>query len=484
MLLRGSIHSRAIAAAAGALALLLVGGQATQDAVANGDTRTLDIYRDQTKESASITFRRNGQYDSEALKQLNWIMRDWHTDEQLRMDPRLFDIVWQVYREVGSREPIHVVSGYRSPETNAALRRRSRAVAEFSQHMLGKAMDFYLTDTPMSRVREVGMRIQNGGVGFYPNAFNPFVHLDAGSVRAWPRMSGSELARLFPDGKTVHIPRHGKPLPGYEEAKAVILARGGSVAGVTTAETEEEAGPRKSLWAMLFGGGGEDEDTDYYRSASSKGAASARNAPPARSAAYAATREGDDAGTRGGIVLGRGRTQIASADPPPPGLERFGNAASATTPSADPPIVIPMPPRRPADVSAAKPLTIPAQVAAAEPSTIPWFPTLVSGPALPPPKALLVDGQAALRPSPVQAAPGTDDRAALRSLFAAVATLSKPLRPVSVATARPLLRPLDEIQAAWRDPASRVRVVFSSAPGQPGADCFSGPAVQPLPILR
>jgi len=247
------------------LAVLVGGTQGTQDAVANGDTRTLSIYHVHTKESATITFRRNGRYDERALEQLNWLLRDWRRDEATRMDPRLFDTLWTVYREVGSDQPIHVVSAYRSPATNSMLRRRSRAVAKNSQHMLGKAMDFYLPDVSVEKIRAVGMRLQNGGVGYYPSAYTPFIHLDVGSVRAWPRMTRDQLVRLFPDGRTVHIPADGRPLPGYEEARAEVLARGGAVAGYTKVADSEDAAPapgrRKSFWATLFGGG-EDEDED------------------------------------------------------------------------------------------------------------------------------------------------------------------------------------------------------------------------------
>ena len=82
------------------LAVMVGGAHGTQDAVANGDTRTLSLYNNNTKESLSVTFRRNGQYDSGGLQQLNWFLRDWRRDEPTRMDPRLFDTVWEVYREV------------------------------------------------------------------------------------------------------------------------------------------------------------------------------------------------------------------------------------------------------------------------------------------------------------------------------------------------------------------------------------------------
>jgi uncharacterized protein YcbK (DUF882 family) len=264
------------------------GTRGTQDAVANGDTRTLTIYHTHTRESATVTFRRDGRYDERALEQLNWLLRDWRRDEPTRMDPRLFDTLWEVYRETGSGEAVHVVSAYRSPATNAMLRRRSRAVAEHSQHMLGKAMDFYLPDVAVDRIRAIGMRLQNGGVGYYPTAGNPFIHLDVGSVRAWPRMTRDQLVRLFPDGRTVHVPADGRPLPGYEEARADVLARGGTVAGITTAVADAEVGSgrRRGFWATLFGID-EDEDAEEIRATRASAVASrARPVPMARPSAF------------------------------------------------------------------------------------------------------------------------------------------------------------------------------------------------------
>ncbi|MFM6282681.1 MAG: DUF882 domain-containing protein, partial [Dolichospermum sp.] len=153
---------------------------------------------------------------------------------------------WETHRQVGSQDAIHVVSGYRSYETNSMLRRRSKAVAKNSQHMLGKAMDFYLPDVSVNAIRDVGLRMQRGGVGYYPTAYTPFVHLDAGSVRHWPRMSHDQLARLFPSGKTVHIPSDGRPLARYAEAEAEIIANGGTVtmAGLGDSESDTADKPR------------------------------------------------------------------------------------------------------------------------------------------------------------------------------------------------------------------------------------------------
>lgn len=256
----------------------------TQDAIANGETRTISILHMHTKEEITVTFKSGGYYNASALEKLNWALRDWRRDEPIKMDPRLFDVLWEVHREVGSDGPFRVVSAYRSPQTNAMLRRRSRAVAEQSQHMVGKAMDFYLPDASPAKVREIAMRMQRGGVGYYPTAYTPFTHLDVGSVRSWPRMPREQLARIFPDGKTVHIPADGQPLSGYETARAEILSRGGSVAGYGATDYDEGAliasGSGKGFWAALFGGGEEDEARPQ-RGGNRRGLMAGRRAGPA-----------------------------------------------------------------------------------------------------------------------------------------------------------------------------------------------------------
>lgn len=234
----------------------------TQDAIANGDTRTLEIIQMHTKDRVTVTFRRNGRYVDSGLQELNWVMRDWRRNEPTKMDPRLFDLLWEVHRSTGSRQPVHVVSAYRAPATNESLRRRSSAVAQNSQHTHGKAVDFYLPDVAADRIRTIGLRLERGGVGYYPRSNTPFIHLDTGSVRHWPRMPRQQLVRLFPDERTVHIPADGKPLAGFDAARREVLARGGTVMGETGEATAEAPTGRRSLWATLFGGGGEDSDAD------------------------------------------------------------------------------------------------------------------------------------------------------------------------------------------------------------------------------
>lgn len=249
-------------------------------ATARAESRTLNIEFVHTGERASITYKRNGRYDPKGLKQLNYILRDWRRNEPTKMDPRLFDLVWEVYRQSRAKGYIKVVSAYRSPATNNMLRSRSKGVAKESQHMRGTAMDFYIPGVPLKTLREIGVKMQAGGVGFYPNSGSPFVHMDVAGVRAWPRMNRQDLVRLFPDGKTVHIPSDGKPLPGYQQALAEYKRRVASGNTVMIAEEKSSARPRNFL-AMLFGGGDEDEVEDVPEPAARPATAQPQPVPAA-----------------------------------------------------------------------------------------------------------------------------------------------------------------------------------------------------------
>ena len=193
-------------------------------AVPEGE-RALKLHHLHTGEEATIVFKRNGVYDKDGLQKLNWILRDFRIERPTNMDPHLFDLLWEVYQESGATEPIQILCGYRSPSTNALLRRRSNGVAEHSQHMLGKATDFFIPGVPLEKLREIGLRMQVGGVGYYPTSGSPFVHMDTGGVRMWPRMTREQLVRVFPQGKTLYIPSDGRPLPGYDMALAAYKAR-------------------------------------------------------------------------------------------------------------------------------------------------------------------------------------------------------------------------------------------------------------------
>jgi len=242
--------------------------------------KTLKLYFGHTGERGEFTFKRNGRYDRAEINRLNRFLRDWRKNEPANMDPHLLDLVWAIYKESRSREYIHVISAYRSPATNGMLRARSSGVAKNSQHMLGKAIDWYVPDVPLAKLRGIAMKMQGGGVGYYPRSGSPFVHTDTGNVRAWPRMSRQQLLALFPNGNTLHLPADGKPLPGYEVA--VARRKAGSsetvLAYVDVAPTEEGDTDRTGTSASTMGwlkrvfpGEGQ-EDNDLAEAAPATGA--------------------------------------------------------------------------------------------------------------------------------------------------------------------------------------------------------------------
>jgi hypothetical protein len=132
--------------------------------------------------------------------------------------------------------------------------------------MLGHAMDFFIPDVPLEQIRFAGLRLQRGGVGFYPTSGSPFVHLDTGSIRHWPRMTRDQLVRVFPNGRTVHIPSDGNPLPGYQLARADIEKRDNGDEGLTNT--------KPSLFAAFFKGKSNDDEDE------AAGSPAARENPP------------------------------------------------------------------------------------------------------------------------------------------------------------------------------------------------------------
>jgi uncharacterized protein YcbK (DUF882 family) len=180
--------------------LIIFGCQMLRTAAANGETRTISLHHIHTNEDLTVTYKVNGRYDEKALEKINNLLRDWREDKPTKMDPHLIDLLWEVHHELGAKAPIWIVCGYRSPSTNATLRQRSGGVAKFSQHMLGKAIDFYIPGVPLDQLRAAGLRAQSGGVGFYPTSGSPFVHVDTGGVRHWPRMPEAQLASVLSKG--------------------------------------------------------------------------------------------------------------------------------------------------------------------------------------------------------------------------------------------------------------------------------------------
>jgi uncharacterized protein YcbK (DUF882 family) len=145
--------------------------------------RVLNFYNPNTDEELSLAYSIDSQYDARLMRRFSEFMRDHHTNKVHPIDPALLDLLYAVSVLTRSNGTFQVISGYRSPETNHMLRRRSHRVAENSLHMQGRAIDIRMSDAPVRTVRKVGMALQRGGVGYYPSA--NFVHLDTGDVRAW-----------------------------------------------------------------------------------------------------------------------------------------------------------------------------------------------------------------------------------------------------------------------------------------------------------
>lgn len=220
MRFRGSrVRRAALRAAVLSLTALAVIGQTVG---ASAEDRTLSLYEIHTKETLTVTYKRDGVWDEEALKKLNWFMRDWRANEPTTMNRELIDLVWTLHERLGSKEPIHLISGYRSPRTNEKLRRAGGGQARRSQHTLGKACDIHFPDVPLKTLRASALIQEVGGVGYYPTSGIPFVHVDVGNVRMWPRMPRLELAALFPEGKTGYVPSDGRRITkrDYEAAMA------------------------------------------------------------------------------------------------------------------------------------------------------------------------------------------------------------------------------------------------------------------------
>jgi uncharacterized protein YcbK (DUF882 family) len=136
-----------------------------------------------TDESLNVVYWEQGEYVPEALKQVNRLLRDFRTGDVKRIDPRLLDLLYAMGRRLGTSKPFQVVSGYRSPATNAMLRRNSKKVAKSSFHMQGKAVDVRLSGFAPRTLAQLARGMGAGGVGFYPRS--NFIHLDVGPVRYW-----------------------------------------------------------------------------------------------------------------------------------------------------------------------------------------------------------------------------------------------------------------------------------------------------------
>jgi uncharacterized protein YcbK (DUF882 family) len=152
-------------------------------AFASATPRVLAFDHTHTGERLSIEYAIGDVYVPQALKALDFLLRDFRTNESRPIDPKLFDQLHRLAQVTGSRAPYQIISGYRSPATNDQLRKQSRGVASHSLHLDGCAIDVRQGDVKLADLRDAALSLKAGGVGYYPGS--NFVHLDTGGVRRW-----------------------------------------------------------------------------------------------------------------------------------------------------------------------------------------------------------------------------------------------------------------------------------------------------------
>ncbi|APX24772.1 MAG: DUF882 domain-containing protein [Rhodobacteraceae bacterium] len=148
-----------------------------------GDVRRVKMYSGRTGEKIDMIYWIEGQYIPEALKEINYFMRDWRTNDVKTIDARTIDIMAAAHNLMDTSEPYMLISGYRCPKTNAMLRARSSGVAKNSRHLRGEAADLHLNSRSVNQIAKAAQACKAGGVGRYTSS--NFVHMDCGPVRSW-----------------------------------------------------------------------------------------------------------------------------------------------------------------------------------------------------------------------------------------------------------------------------------------------------------
>ncbi|WP_133543284.1 YcbK family protein [Mesocricetibacter intestinalis] len=152
--------------------------------VSTPQPRILRLRNINTGERFSSEFSESKGFSAAALRKLDWLLRDKRNNQVAKIDPHLFSKLYRIQGNLGLRNTeIQIICGYRSPASNAMMRRRSRGVASNSYHMRGQAIDFRIDAAALSKVKQSAESLKNGGVGFYPRS--NFVHIDTGPVRTW-----------------------------------------------------------------------------------------------------------------------------------------------------------------------------------------------------------------------------------------------------------------------------------------------------------
>lgn len=147
------------------------------------ESRILSFDNLHTGEKAKVEYWANGQYLPDALNEVNFILRDFRNGEIHPIEPKLLDLLSRLHANIGSGQPFQVISGYRSPATNAMLRETGHGTATKSLHMQGQAIDIRVADCSLGDLHAAAVDLRLGGVGYYPGP--DFVHVDVGRVRYW-----------------------------------------------------------------------------------------------------------------------------------------------------------------------------------------------------------------------------------------------------------------------------------------------------------
>jgi uncharacterized protein YcbK (DUF882 family) len=148
-----------------------------------GDIRRVQMYSGRTGERIDTIYWIDGEYVGEAVREISMFMRDWRNGQAVAVDTRTIDIIAATHNLLDVSEPYQLLSGYRSPQTNAMLRSQSSGVARNSLHMRGQAADLHLDSRSVNQIARAAMACQAGGVGRYSGS--GFVHMDCGDVRHW-----------------------------------------------------------------------------------------------------------------------------------------------------------------------------------------------------------------------------------------------------------------------------------------------------------
>jgi uncharacterized protein YcbK (DUF882 family) len=175
------LRRRALTSLLGLSALALA--PASLAAVASRPERALAFHNLHTGESVRTTYWAEGELVADGLAEINQVLRDHRSDEVYPIDTGLLDLLNALTNRVDTSKPFEVISGYRSPATNANLRKNTGGVARNSLHMQGKAIDIRLPGYDLSRLRKAALALRAGGVGYYPKS--GFIHVDTGRVRSW-----------------------------------------------------------------------------------------------------------------------------------------------------------------------------------------------------------------------------------------------------------------------------------------------------------